>query len=265
MQGVERPRLYQGSVQELLVGVYAQPTGSSRPYQSLFQASAFRRVGPYWIGSVRLLAWPETHTPIVVSFTANWTTGRSAGSCYIHVPGVLGPATYQATSAAARAIAIRPAHPDADAGGVAPVFANPVVGAREVVSVAGGLIDASSTTPPPNVIDSNDYVGWQCARPTLARPDRMFPTGLYRVYPGASAPAPVAGAPIGGTPDCSAIAVVESGGQFRDGELLGAGVLIPLGIGLVLIEGANSVVQVTWAEMASRIRRVVGWRRPRDG
>jgi len=54
----------------------------------------------------------------------------------------------------------------------------------------------------------------------------------------------MAGLPLGGSFNCAALAVIDSGGDFHDGLLLFAGILLPLGVGFFFMDGvAGGAVQ----------------------
>ena len=172
--GIRQPYAYEGSTAELLGGLNVVPTGSDRPFNALFEPTAFMREsiydeGNFWVGSVTLPAWPATHIPVVVTFATNWNLGRSPGSCYVTLPALLGDGTHNATIAAETGIGepLEVAH--VAAGDTGPAAFNPVQAARVVIEAPGGVIDSASSTPAPNLLDSENKVGWECSVPPSPR------------------------------------------------------------------------------------------------
>lgn len=234
--GVRRPTVRQATLEELLMGLGSTPSGTHRPFAPLFTVTRVQRTGNMWVASARLRAWPATHAAIVVSFSADWIAPRTRGTCYLQLPSLLGVRAHDATIAAATAAGQQIQQATVATGAYGLESSSPVDHASAVVFPTDGVIDPANATPPPQLVYPNQ-MGWFCARP----PDgETFITGRFELYQQSRAPqpypAPVSGSEIGPGNDCTTTVVIQSGGAVRDGELLIAGLLIPLGLGLALRE-----------------------------
>jgi hypothetical protein len=250
--GVHRPSVRQATLEELLLELRATPSGTHRPFGRLFTVTRLVHTGKRWIASMRLRAWPATHAAIVVSFAADWIAPRTQGTCYLQLPALLGIGAREATLAAEAAAGQRVQEATVATGAHGRVSHSPIDNASDVVSPGDGIIDPSDSMPPPQLLDAQ-RVGWACTRPPSTAHGGTFQSGQFELYRQRGVtqpyPAPVSDSPIGTGNDCIAAVVIQSGGEIRDGELLTAGLLIPLGIGLALRE---SLLRAIWG----RIRRM---------